>query len=106
MTPERTSEGKWVVYARSNGHRFERWPVDAQQMLDSGAYVASLDAPAVTTDTPQAIAPAVTVTHGTPAEYSPGVPLVVTKSEESAPAQVSPIPSGQTSVAPKGRRGR
>lgn len=106
-TPERTSEGKWVLYAAS-GQRLERWPVDARPMLDTGDYsLTSLspDATAVTTDTLSASAAPVSMTLVTPGpgEYAPGVPLVVTKSGDAPPAQVSPIPTGQTS---KGKRAR
>lgn len=46
MTPERTPEGKWVLYHGTTGQRIERWPVDARGMLVSGDYLAA-PAPAV-----------------------------------------------------------
>jgi hypothetical protein len=101
MTPERTPEGKWVIYS-ATGQRLERWPVDAREILATTEF--SLVPPggaAVTTDTLEATAPAVPMTPAPPAEHSPGVPLVVTKSTDAAPAQLSPIPTGQTS---KGKR--
>ncbi len=45
MSLSRTSNGKVVLYHASTGERFERWPVDAREMLATGAY---------TTDTPDA----------------------------------------------------
>ena len=30
--------GKWVLYRKSDGKRFERWPVDAKGMLSTGVY--------------------------------------------------------------------
>jgi hypothetical protein len=108
MTPDRTSEGKWVLYQCATGKRLERWPVDARAMLASGDYTADPSngqVPAATVAAaPEALA-APPIPIPVPAEHSPGVPLVVTKSTDAGPAQVSPIPSGQTSVAPKGRRG-
>ena len=34
--PQRTTEGKWVLWEQSTGRRFESWPVDARGMLASG----------------------------------------------------------------------
>ncbi|WP_373069755.1 hypothetical protein [Gemmatimonas sp.] len=39
--------GKWVLYDRTTGAAFWRWPVDAREMLATGAYTVdppSLDA--------------------------------------------------------------
>lgn len=109
MTPERTHEGKWVLYHTATGKRFERWPVDGRDMIASGDYTADPSECQVAAATVAAapIAPAPPpIPIPEPAEHSPGVPLVVTKSADAAPAQVSPLPTGQTSVAPKGRRGK
>ena len=100
MTPERTHEGKWVLYHGATGHRLERWPVDAREMLASGDYTADpSSAPTAAASVPATQEPPAPL----PTEYAPGVPLVVTQSVDAAPAAVTPIPTAQTS---KGRRAK
>ena len=38
MTAERTPDGKVVLFLKSTGQRFERWPVDAREMMNTGDY--------------------------------------------------------------------
>jgi hypothetical protein len=70
----RTPEGKVVLFRTSTGDRFERWPVDARDMLASGDYTlgepSALPAPA-----PVAAAAPVTLT-GTPTQnpVAPSLP--------------------------------
>lgn len=47
----RTADGKVVLYFRETGERFERWSVDAREMLATGAY--TLDAPPAVNTTPR-----------------------------------------------------
>lgn len=101
MSPERTHEGKWVLYSVTTGRRFERWSVDATGMIASGDYTADPTECQLAAATVAAapIIPAAPL----PTEHVLGVPLVVTQSGDTAPAQLSPIPTGQTS---KGRRAK
>lgn len=100
MTPERTPEGKWVIYARATGDRFERWSVDARAMLATGEYTADPSTgddrhtASVAPGPELALAPA-----PLPTEHSPGVPLVAVKAEDAPPAQPVQIPD-----APRRRR--
>lgn len=100
MDPARTPEGREVLYLRATGARVERWPVDARDMLATGAYTA--DPSAVGT-----IAPAAPVSAPSepspPTEHALGGPLIVTKSEDAPPGKPATIPMGHTS---RGKRGR
>jgi hypothetical protein len=100
MTPERTTEGKLVIYRVSTGHRFERWSVDARDMLLSGDYTAdpSHCQMAAATVAPAPAAPPAPL----PTEHSPGVPLVVTHSADATPAALPTIPTRQPA---RGKRG-
>lgn len=100
-TLPRTPEGKLVVYERATGHRLERFPVDARDMLASGDYTT--DDPSGESGEPPAVpeAPAPEPVATQPHEHSPGVPLVVVKSEDAPPAQPVTIPTGSTSRGKK-----
>ena len=79
MTPERTPEGKQVIYTVSTGQRVVRWPVDARSMLATGAYTTdplqTADADTVSVAPgPEREAP--TAPSTIPLLHSPGVPLV------------------------------
>ena len=63
----RTQDGKVVLYDASTGERFARWPIDAREMLATGAY---------TTDTLQATNGVATVPVTTRGEPLPVVPAV------------------------------
>lgn len=54
----KTPDGKVELFAISTGQRFERWPVDARDMLASGAY--ALDPPTLDTLVAMGDAPATT----------------------------------------------
>ena len=97
MTPERTPEGKWVLYRGSDGQRIDRWPVDARAMLATGGYTA--DPPHGTLRPPATVAPgsASPLPDPLPAEYAPGVPLVAS----AAGVPASPFPA---SPSPRKRR--
>lgn len=100
MDPERTPEGREVLYLRATGVRFERWPVDARDMLATGAYTADPSevgtvAPAAPVSAPSEPVPLT--------QYAPGVPLVVTKSEDAPPGKPTAIPTGHTSHGKRGR---
>lgn len=98
MTPERTSEGKWVIYHRATGQRMERWSIDARGLVASGDY---------TTDDPHGsgIAPSSSVSPPLASTDTPvtDLPQIVTRSIDAPPAQPVKIPTGHTS---KGRKGR
>lgn len=40
---EKTAEGKVVLFCKSTGQRYERWPVDARDMIASGDYRTLLE---------------------------------------------------------------
>lgn len=67
MTPERTPEGKAVLYEASTGRRFERWPVDARDLLATGGYTTDPPHPADSADT-------VSVVPGDDAPAATGAP--------------------------------
>jgi len=106
-SPARTPEGKWTLYRRTDGQRYERWPVDARAMLATGEYTA--DPPTGIDSQPATVAPgseAAPVAPALPAfppalpvEHSPGVPLVAATTGTPA----SPFPTVSTS-AKKGRK--
>ena len=95
MTTTPSTQGRKVVlYDRATGQRFARWPVDAREMLATGAYQVEpvdlpMDAPLVDDaltaaigvpagiDTPDPV-PHVTEAHALVAAQSPtGAPLVI-----------------------------
>lgn len=101
MTPARTPEGKWTIYRRVDGRRFDRWPVDARAMLATGEYTAD---PLTGDSLPATVAPGFEAAPDVPAlptalplEHSPGVPLVVA----TVGVLASPFPAAP---ARKGRR--
>jgi hypothetical protein len=85
MTPERTPEGKQVIYTASNGQRVVRWPVDARSMLATGAYTTdplqTADADTVSV-TPGLEREALPASPDLPLLHSPGVPLVAMAATE------------------------
>lgn len=80
IPPTRTPEGKVVVVECATGYRFERWPVDARDMIESGCYIAAEDVPA---DTHSDAAQTADAPDGTPGD-SPAAPV--------NPAPESPAP--------------
>lgn len=91
-----TPEGKVVLFSSATGERFERWPVDAQEMLATGAY--SSEAPAGHVEpAPSPPPPALNPVADAPREYAPGVPIVSTHARDTAPAVPHEIPAGRTS---------
>jgi hypothetical protein len=108
----RTPEGKIVLFHGETGERFERWPVDAREMLACGAYTTDdptgteSDASAVT-DTPTGEPDPDPLPHVTQAAalngaVSPtGAPLIVSPASGVTPAAPVQLPAGR---AP--RRGR
>jgi hypothetical protein len=98
--PERTPEGKVILFRISTGDAFERWPVDARDMLATGDY---------TTDPPKtATADAVPVDTAA----SPVLPVSPTLSPELeaivGPTKVSATPASPAApvVLPKGRKAK
>lgn len=85
---ERTAGGqKIVLYDRTTGKRFERYAVDAREMLSQYPEAYTLNkaecvkpAEAAPVETAAAAAPPI------PAEHSPGVSLKATKSTDAQPA--------------------
>lgn len=93
-TSDRTPEGKVVLIRASTGERFERWPVDAREMLATGEYTQGQPDPAPP--------PAVLGIPQLPKEIAPGVPAVYTHARDAAPAVPFQMPTGRT----KGKRNR
>lgn len=92
--PQRTPEGKWVIWEVSTGYRLERWPVDAREIVASGDY--TYDSPSGEREPgTQAVEIPAPVTTKTP-EHSPGVPLVVTRSADAGAAAPIQLPTGRT----------
>lgn len=89
MSPERTPEGKWVLFHRATGQRLERWSVDARAMMGSGDYTADPSECQVAAAT-VIPAPASPPLAPLPTEYAPGVPLVAQSSATAEPAKVQP----------------
>lgn len=79
----RTPDGKVVLYSRATGQRFERWPVDARDMLASGDYTQEAPDSQADGTAPAEVVAADPVPHVTEATeqnsaVSPtGAPLVV-----------------------------
>jgi hypothetical protein len=89
----RNPEGKVVVFHRVTGERFERWPVDAREMIQMGEYRVTPPtetAEAVVTNEATAVIPpiAATTPASLPTEIAPGVPAVYTHSRDASPAQL------------------
>ena len=94
-TPERTLEGKFVLFSVSTGTRHEHWPVDAREMLESGAYTASqadgfTEAPSASVEHSVSFADAIPLLKEA-WEHSPGVPLKIQKSTDPALAPAKPF---------------
>lgn len=112
LTP--AHDGKWVLFHRVTAERFERWPVDARDMLATGDYTTDIptgetgDSPAVTSEAPVPEQPdPSTIVPGLATvgkEHSPGVPLVLVTSADAAPAAPIVLPIARNAAAP--RRGR
>lgn len=93
MTPERTPEGKWMLYRVTDGQRFDRWSVDAQQMLATGGYTAD---PPNGDDRPTAtVAPGTAIDHPTP--DTPEPPAVA----EATVNGITDDPNGPTAPPPE-----
>jgi hypothetical protein len=94
----KTPDGKAVLFHRSTGERFERWPVDAREMWATGQYAAEPPdgsvGGSVSTDTPPP-APAAE-TPQLPKEIAPGVPAVYTHARDAAPVTQFQVPTGRT----------
>jgi hypothetical protein len=111
MTPARTPEGKVVLFRESDGQRFERWPVDARDMMASGEYTytepSNATAPAPTPEPaspPVDPVPHVTQANAQNASQSPtGAPLIVSPASGVQPAAPMQFPTGRV---PAGKRGR
>lgn len=93
-TPLRTSEGKWVIFERATGKRFERWPVDAREQTASGDY--SYDPPDGHIE-PEAESPSASPSEVETAKHPLGIPLVATKSGDAAPSAPVQIPGARSS---------
>lgn len=109
MAPDRTPEGKVVLYSVATGERLERWPVDARGMLGTGDY--TMKEPASSTSSgvsaPAPIAdplPHVTQAIAQNEAQSPtGAPLLVSPASGVQPAAPVQLPTGR---APGGKRGK
>ncbi len=86
MFPTRMPSGKVVLYACATGERLERWPVDARDMIASGAYQAHDPAQPPLADPTPDPAPLL--------PGDPGMPLIVTRSTDAAPARPVTILTG------------
>lgn len=94
-----TGEGKVALVLRATGQRFERWPVDAREMLATGDYalaepVNAESAPATpaTASAPAAV-PAPTPL---PAEIAEGVPAVYSRAGDALPVTPFAVPETRT----------
>lgn len=103
----RTADGKVVVYSRTTGQSFERWPVDAREMLASGDYTQRPPGDSAPEPDP-AQSPAVDpVPHVTAANaltesVSPtGAPLSIAPPEGVSAAAPVQLPTGRTPRAAK-----
>jgi hypothetical protein len=71
--------GKVILTNIATGEQLERWPIDARDLLATGAYVAEGMAPAATE---------------APLLPGAGVPLAVTRSVDAPKAEPAKIPTG------------
>jgi hypothetical protein len=92
MTPERTPEGKWILY-RADGQRFDRWSVDAQLMLATGGYTA--DPPNGSVSLTATVAPG----SATTAPEAPEAPA-------DAPVETPAAPTPEAEAPRRSRRSR
>ena len=76
MSLPRTQDGKVVLYDASTGERFARWPIDAREMLATGAY---------TTDTLQVTSAVATVAVAVRDEHRPAISTGALMSPTGAP---------------------
>jgi hypothetical protein len=101
----RTPEGKVVLFRTSTGDRFERWPVDARDMLASGDYtLGEPSAPPVATAPVAASAPVTLAGAPTQNPVAPSLPPeveavigkpVTVAAETASRAAPVQIPSGR-----------
>jgi hypothetical protein len=110
MFPERTPDGKVVVYSRTTGERFVRWPVDARDMMASGAYTTdapdgaeTLESSAPVAPPPDPVPPVTQAVAQSTAQSPAGGPLVVTQSTDAAPAAPVSLPTVRTGSGKRGR---
>lgn len=85
---ERTAGGSRIVlYDKTNGKRFERYAVDAREMLTQYPETYTLNKADCLKPAEAAPAAVESAAPAAQVEHSPGVPLKVTKSTDAPPAE-------------------